>query len=256
MPMQKQIRGLKARARVLSHTAPPKCRKTGVWQEVLDGTHGTASALVYMPCLPRFRGAGSQPCSGTFESRYYCTRVATPTLCFQANTVLDTYQCMLVNSQLCDVVHPRFQRAIANKLKPTEVDPNDKSWKAFFTRARNAALAGINHDIHDEIADDADLTKVGGWWGGVPVGGVQGGVLGGGVQGGLGGGLPLVHSAGAAVSAGCTHRDSACCTTGVHSSTCSSTQRQSQQLARHATAPSPFCCQATVALGMCQSIRP
>lgn len=54
----------------------------------------------------------------------------------------------------------RFQRAIAEKLKPIHVDPEDKSWKAFFTRARNSALAGVNHDIHDEISDDTNLTAV------------------------------------------------------------------------------------------------
>jgi hypothetical protein len=54
----------------------------------------------------------------------------------------------------------RFQRAVADKLKPIHVDPEDKSWKAFFTRARNAALAGVNHDIHDEISDDTNLTAV------------------------------------------------------------------------------------------------
>jgi hypothetical protein len=51
-----------------------------------------------------------------------------------------------------------FQKGIAAKLKPIHVDPNDKSFKAYATRFRNAALAGVNHDIHDEIADDADLT--------------------------------------------------------------------------------------------------
>jgi hypothetical protein len=53
-----------------------------------------------------------------------------------------------------------FQKGIQAKLKPIHVDPNDKSFKAYATRFRNAALAGVNHDIHDEIADDTDLTAV------------------------------------------------------------------------------------------------
>ncbi len=61
---------------------------------------------------------------------------------------------------LSRLLPPRFQRRIADRLKPIHVDPEDKSWKAFFTRARNAALVGVNHDIHDEIADDANLTEV------------------------------------------------------------------------------------------------
>jgi hypothetical protein len=54
----------------------------------------------------------------------------------------------------------RFQKAVAAKLAPKEVDPNDKSVKAFFTRARNFALAGVTHDIHNDITDDAALTEV------------------------------------------------------------------------------------------------
>jgi hypothetical protein len=55
----------------------------------------------------------------------------------------------------------RFQKAVAEKLAPIEVDPNDKSLKAFFTRARNAALRGMTHDIHADIAHDDELTQVG-----------------------------------------------------------------------------------------------
>jgi hypothetical protein len=57
--------------------------------------------------------------------------------------------------------HCRFQKAVADKLAPIEVDPNDKSLKAFFTRARNAALKGMTHDIHADIAHDDALTAVG-----------------------------------------------------------------------------------------------
>lgn len=55
----------------------------------------------------------------------------------------------------------RFQKAVADKLAPIEVDPNDKSVKAFFTRARNAALKGMTHDIHADIKHDDELTAVG-----------------------------------------------------------------------------------------------
>ena len=50
---------------------------------------------------------------------------------------------------------------MAEKLAPIEVDPNDKSLKAFFTRARNAALRGMTHDIHADISHDDELTQVG-----------------------------------------------------------------------------------------------
>jgi len=55
----------------------------------------------------------------------------------------------------------RFQKAVAAKLAPIEVDPEDKSVKAWFTRARNAALKGMTHDIHADIAHDDALTEVG-----------------------------------------------------------------------------------------------
>jgi hypothetical protein len=53
-----------------------------------------------------------------------------------------------------------FQKAVAEKLAPKEVDPNDKSVKAWFTRARNAALKGMTHDIHADIVGDEKLTEV------------------------------------------------------------------------------------------------
>lgn len=56
--------------------------------------------------------------------------------------------------------HNRFQKAIAEKLAPIAVDPEDKSWKAFFTRARNAALHGMTQDIHAAVDGDDQLTEV------------------------------------------------------------------------------------------------
>jgi hypothetical protein len=70
----------------------------------------------------------------------------------------------------CCSVHPTpphpccphsFQKAVADKLKAIEVDPEDKSWRATFIRARNFALRGITHDIHADIAHDEKLTQVG-----------------------------------------------------------------------------------------------
>jgi hypothetical protein len=49
---------------------------------------------------------------------------------------------------------------VSEKLAPIEVDPEDKSVRAFFTRARNAALRGITQDIHADIAHDDKLTEV------------------------------------------------------------------------------------------------
>jgi hypothetical protein len=54
----------------------------------------------------------------------------------------------------------RFQKAVAAKLAPKEVDPNDKSVKAFFTRTRNFALAGVTHDIHNDIHNDKAIVEV------------------------------------------------------------------------------------------------
>jgi hypothetical protein len=55
----------------------------------------------------------------------------------------------------------RFQKGIADKLKAIEVDPEDKSMRAFFIRARNFAFRGITHDIHADIVHDEKLTQVG-----------------------------------------------------------------------------------------------
>jgi hypothetical protein len=34
-------------------------------------------------------------------------------------------------------------------LQPIYVDPEDKSWGAWFTKGRNAALHGMSIDVHD-----------------------------------------------------------------------------------------------------------
>jgi hypothetical protein len=41
-----------------------------------------------------------------------------------------------------------------------EVHECDGAFKKFLKKARNMALAGVNHDIHAEIADDKGLTAV------------------------------------------------------------------------------------------------
>jgi hypothetical protein len=53
-----------------------------------------------------------------------------------------------------------FQKAIAAKLAPIEVDPKDKSFKAYLTRFRNAALNGMTQDIHAAVPGDEKLTEV------------------------------------------------------------------------------------------------
>lgn len=50
-----------------------------------------------------------------------------------------------------------FQRKVADKLKPVEVDPEDKSMGAFFKRFRNKALSGVTHDIHADIKHDEGI---------------------------------------------------------------------------------------------------
>lgn len=54
----------------------------------------------------------------------------------------------------------RFQKAVAAKLAPIEVDPEDKSVKAHMTRFRNAALKGVTHDIHADIKGDTKLEEM------------------------------------------------------------------------------------------------
>lgn len=53
-----------------------------------------------------------------------------------------------------------FQKAVAAKLAPIEVDPNDKSIKAYLTRFRNAALNGMTQDIHAIVPGDEKLSEV------------------------------------------------------------------------------------------------
>eukprot|EP00878_Enallax_costatus_P033281 GHUV01036692.1.p1 GENE.GHUV01036692.1~~GHUV01036692.1.p1 ORF type:complete len:538 (+),score=156.99 GHUV01036692.1:799-2412(+) len=65
-----------------------------------------------------------------------------------------------VNGKFADVEEDNFQKKIADKLKPVEVDPNDKSVKAYYNRFRNAALKGLTHDIHADVAEnEAVITR-------------------------------------------------------------------------------------------------
>jgi phosphate/sulfate permease len=54
----------------------------------------------------------------------------------------------------------RFQKKINDMMRPVEVDPNDKSMSGYWKRFRNAALSGMNHDIHDDIKDDEGLQEM------------------------------------------------------------------------------------------------
>lgn len=54
----------------------------------------------------------------------------------------------------------KFQKAVAAKLQPVEVDPNDKSVGAFFKRFRNAALSGMTHDIHADVKHDDEIMQM------------------------------------------------------------------------------------------------
>uniref|UniRef100_A0A383W377 Phosphate transporter n=1 Tax=Tetradesmus obliquus TaxID=3088 RepID=A0A383W377_TETOB len=56
-----------------------------------------------------------------------------------------------------DVEEDAFQKKVAAYLSARPVDPADKSFKARRTRFRNAALAGLSHDIHADITDDQKL---------------------------------------------------------------------------------------------------
>ncbi|KAF6251745.1 phosphate transporter family-domain-containing protein [Scenedesmus sp. NREL 46B-D3] len=58
------------------------------------------------------------------------------------------------------VEEDRFQRAIAEKLKPVHVDEDDKSVSAMFKRFRNAALSGVTHDIHADVKDDEAIMEM------------------------------------------------------------------------------------------------
>ncbi|KAF6262371.1 phosphate transporter [Scenedesmus sp. NREL 46B-D3] len=50
-----------------------------------------------------------------------------------------------------------FQKRIAAKLAAVEVDPSDTSIGARLKRFRNAALAGVSHDIHADVQDDETI---------------------------------------------------------------------------------------------------
>eukprot|EP00775_Hariotina_reticulata_P003090 gene3090-3369_t len=59
-----------------------------------------------------------------------------------------------------DVEEDQFQKKIAAKLQPVAVDPNDKSFGAYFRRAKNVVLRGVTHDIHADVQHDADLVNM------------------------------------------------------------------------------------------------
>jgi sodium-dependent phosphate transporter len=53
-----------------------------------------------------------------------------------------------------------WQKSIADKLKPKEVDPEDKSWGAKMTRVRNAALKGLSVDIHEDVNHTTEIAEM------------------------------------------------------------------------------------------------
>ncbi|KAF6263080.1 phosphate transporter [Scenedesmus sp. NREL 46B-D3] len=61
------------------------------------------------------------------------------------------------NGRHRDVEEDEFQKRVANYLKPRHVDPEDKSFRAYRTRFRNAAFRGVSHDIHEDISADEGL---------------------------------------------------------------------------------------------------
>lgn len=61
------------------------------------------------------------------------------------------------DGKFADVEEDDFQKRVDEKLKPVEVDPNDKSMKAYFNRFRNIALKGITHDIHADVAENENV---------------------------------------------------------------------------------------------------
>jgi sodium-dependent phosphate transporter len=64
------------------------------------------------------------------------------------------------NGSSAFVEEDRFQRAVAEKLKPVHVDDDDKSVSAMFKRFRNAALSGVTHDIHADVKDDEGIMEM------------------------------------------------------------------------------------------------
>ncbi|KAI8470032.1 MAG: phosphate transporter family-domain-containing protein [Monoraphidium minutum] len=55
---------------------------------------------------------------------------------------------------------PGFQQRVTDRLKPIEVDPADRSWRAALTRARNAALSGVSVDVHQVVTEDAVVSAM------------------------------------------------------------------------------------------------
>jgi hypothetical protein len=53
-----------------------------------------------------------------------------------------------------------FQKKVADKLKPVDVDVEDKSFGAHLKRFRNAALRGMTHDIHADVKDNHDIMQM------------------------------------------------------------------------------------------------
>lgn len=50
-----------------------------------------------------------------------------------------------------------FQKRVDQKLQAKAVDPDDKSFGAYLTRFRNAALKGVTHDIHADVRDQEQI---------------------------------------------------------------------------------------------------
>ena len=59
-----------------------------------------------------------------------------------------------------DVECDGFQNKVAGFLNATHVDESDKSVRAKVLRFKNAALKGVNVDIHHDIKDDTSLTQM------------------------------------------------------------------------------------------------
>jgi sodium-dependent phosphate transporter len=53
-----------------------------------------------------------------------------------------------------------WQKSIADKLKPKEVDPEDKSLSAKMTRVRNAVLKGVSVDIHEDVNHTTEIADM------------------------------------------------------------------------------------------------
>uniref|UniRef100_A0A383WJI0 Phosphate transporter n=1 Tax=Tetradesmus obliquus TaxID=3088 RepID=A0A383WJI0_TETOB len=59
-----------------------------------------------------------------------------------------------------DVEEDEFQKKVDNMLAAKEVDPNDKSIGAYFTRFRNAALSGLTHDIYADVEGNDKIQEM------------------------------------------------------------------------------------------------